>query len=179
MIQRDWKKDMEMCEAAPKGPWIIHPKYQDLVNGDGEVLVQEVGWGPVGHLISESRTALPYWLQEARERGEREQRLKELLSDTMGCLVMSTSKDNEDVARIAADYSTLFPDTPTTPEIKQQSTARTLDDWHEDIGTVLWWTFPIEEPPYCGTPLDADYPDYLTHWTPIVEPAAPAPKEGE
>ncbi|WP_418026238.1 Lar family restriction alleviation protein [Paenibacillus sp. JJ1722] len=49
-------------------------------------------------------------------------------------------------------------------------TARPLDEWGEDYGDVLWWKFPIVEPPYCGTPLDADWPDYHTHWTPITIP---------
>ncbi|MNW45555.1 hypothetical protein D3C74_228220 [compost metagenome] len=47
---------------------------------------------------------------------------------------------------------------------------RPIDEWGEDYGDVLWWKFPIEEPPYCGTPLDADWPDYHTHWTPINMP---------
>lgn len=60
-------------------------------------------------------------------------------------------------------------------------TARPIDEWHEDIGPVLWWTFPIEEPPYCGTPMDGDWPGYHTHWTPFIIPFTPAPaapKEG-
>lgn len=71
--------------------------------------------------------------------------------------------------------------------------ARPRIEWHEDIGPVLWWKFPIAEPPYVGTPLDlgqsvevtvrcygaADkmmrvnvggWPDYHTHWTPIEIP---------
>jgi hypothetical protein len=62
---------------------------------------------------------------------------------------------------------------------KTQITARPIDEWHEDLGDVLWWTFPVNEPPYCGSPMDVDWPDYHTHWTPIVIPAVPAPKEGE
>lgn len=54
---------------------------------------------------------------------------------------------------------------------------RPLDDWHEDVGDVLWWRFPINEPPYVGTPLDSDWPDYHTHWTPIICPDAPAAQE--
>ena len=51
-------------------------------------------------------------------------------------------------------------------------TARPMEEWHEAIGTVLWWRFPIEEPPYCGTPLDSDWiEDYYTHWTAIVVPS--------
>ncbi len=49
--------------------------------------------------------------------------------------------------------------------------AKPLDDWAEEDGPVLWWKFPICEPPYSGTPLDDDFPDYVTHWsvTPIPE----------
>lgn len=43
--------------------------------------------------------------------------------------------------------------------------ALPLDEWHEDDGDVLWWKFPIEEPPYVGTPNDEDWPGYHTHWT--------------
>lgn len=48
-------------------------------------------------------------------------------------------------------------------------TARPIDQWHEDHGPALWWRFPIEEPPYSGTPLDDDWPGYHTHWSPIPE----------
>jgi hypothetical protein len=54
-----------------------------------------------------------------------------------------------------------------------ESRARPLEEWHEDIGNVLWWKFPINEPPYAGTPLDDEWPGYHTHWTPIVCPLAP------
>jgi hypothetical protein len=48
--------------------------------------------------------------------------------------------------------------------------AKSLDEWHEDLGPVLWWTSPIVERPYCGTPNDSDWPGYHTHWTPLVVP---------
>jgi len=47
---------------------------------------------------------------------------------------------------------------------------RPIVEWHEDYGAVLLWRFPIEEPPYCGTPLDGSWTNYHTHWTPIVTP---------
>lgn len=50
--------------------------------------------------------------------------------------------------------------------------ARPLAEWHEDIGNVLWWRFPIVEPPYVGMPLCDDWPGYHTHWTSIAIPAA-------
>lgn len=74
--------------------------------------------------------------------------------------------------------------------------ARPLREWHEDIGPVLWWRFPVDEPPYVGTPLDlgqtvvaelkawgsssqasllvGGWPGYHTHWTRIPVPAGPA-----
>ena len=44
---------------------------------------------------------------------------------------------------------------------------RPLSEWHEDEGPVLWWVVPISEPPFCGTPLDDDWPGHQTHWTPL------------
>lgn len=51
-------------------------------------------------------------------------------------------------------------------------TAKPLAEWHEDHGAALWWRFPVEEAPWCGTPLCDDWPHYHTHWTPLVVPAA-------
>lgn len=48
--------------------------------------------------------------------------------------------------------------------------AQHINNWKEDDGNVLWWKFPVNEPPYVGTPLDDDFPDYVTHWTPLVVP---------
>jgi len=51
--------------------------------------------------------------------------------------------------------------------------AHKLDEWHEAIGDVLWWKFPIDEPPYCGSPLADDWPGYHTHFTKLAIPAQP------
>jgi hypothetical protein len=40
------------------------------------------------------------------------------------------------------------------PDGEQPTSVRYWTEWHEDMGTVLWWKWPIEEPPYVGTPLD-------------------------
>lgn len=60
-----------------------------------------------------------------------------------------------------------------------------LDAWHEGIGPVLWWLFPVEEAPWCGSPGDSDWPGYHTHWTPLPgvaqpdgAPAQPTPMRG-
>lgn len=43
-------------------------------------------------------------------------------------------------------------------ELDRITTLRPFDEWHEDHGDVLWWLWPIDQPPYCGTPLDDDWP---------------------
>lgn len=50
--------------------------------------------------------------------------------------------------------------------------ARPFREWHEDMGSVLWWTRPVSEAPYCGTPLDDTWPGYHRWFTPL--PALPA-----
>lgn len=55
----------------------------------------------------------------------------------------------------------------------QECIARPIEEWGEDYGDVLWWKFPIEEPPYVGSPLDEKWPAYHTHWTPIMMPQPP------
>lgn len=85
----------------------------------------------------------------------------------------------------------------------QTTIARPLSEWHEDMGDVLWWTFPVEEAPWVGTPNDrgrtmrvriccgrADneiefthdepgggWPGYHTHWTPLP-PIPEEPQDG-
>ena len=62
-------------------------------------------------------------------------------------------------------------------DIRVLNKAIPIDEWHEDDGVVLWWRFPIVEPPYVGSPLCSDWEeDYYTHWTPIV---CPEPPKGE
>lgn len=48
------------------------------------------------------------------------------------------------------------------------------DEWGEEDGDVLWWRFPIVEPPYCGSPLDDDWPGYHTHWSRFEVPEEPS-----
>lgn len=55
--------------------------------------------------------------------------------------------------------------------------ARPRDEYHKDMGAVLWWKFPIQEPPFCGTPSDDDwiqheYEGYYTHWSPFETPSS-------
>lgn len=44
---------------------------------------------------------------------------------------------------------------------------RHLRVYHEDYGPVLWWTRPISEPPWVGSPLYEEWPGYHQWWTPL------------
>lgn len=77
--------------------------------------------------------------------------------------------------------------------------ARPLEEWHEDMGDVLWWKFPVTESPYVGSPIClgqtveiavkaygveeimrvnvGGWPGYHTHFTPI--PSAPSHEKGQ
>ena len=53
------------------------------------------------------------------------------------------------------------------------------EEYDDDLGPVTWWRFPVDEPPWVGTPNDSDWPGYHTHFTPQPPvpqvPAAAAP----
>jgi len=59
--------------------------------------------------------------------------------------------------------------------------ARSLAEWHEDDGNVMWWAWCgrdwAGEPAWCGTPNDSDWPGYHTHWT--QHPVQPALIDGQ
>lgn len=62
--------------------------------------------------------------------------------------------------------------------------ARPLEEWHEDHGSAVWWTWRdgdwLGEPSYVGSPLCDDWPGYHTHWTPHPAfPPAPAEELGK
>ena len=93
-----------------------------------------------------------------------------LMRVVWGCAVMLDPRNqcvdpNEDTIEH-------HPDTKAGRAAKQ---ARPLEEWHEDDGQVLWWSFPVQEEPYVGHPNCDDWtPGYYTHWTPLVVPDAPA-----
>jgi len=53
--------------------------------------------------------------------------------------------------------------------MKKSEIARPISEYHEDFGYVLWWRFPINEPPMVGSPTDSDWPGHHTHWTPLPD----------
>ena len=55
------------------------------------------------------------------------------------------------------------------------NTLAPIEQWCEDYGNCLFWRLPINEPPYCGTPLDVAWSEnnlgeYYTHFTILTEP---------
>ena len=87
----------------------------------------------------------------------------------------------------------------SSPVSAEVTAPRPLEEWHEDMGNVVWWTWRddewLGEPAYIGTPLDlgrnyegwigdqrfvvtlGGWPGYHTHWTP--HPAFPAALTGK
>lgn len=98
--------------------------------------------------------------------------MKRLTEKTVGCFEYSL-KDHKPVVGAFNDYDTFFDYSMAVRQLgKLEDMMKPLpiDEWCEDIGPCLWWKFPIEEPPYCGTPLDCNFPDYVTHFTRLILP---------
>lgn len=55
--------------------------------------------------------------------------------------------------------------------------AQYAESWEEKDGVCLWWKYPIEEPPYVGSPLSVDWVDnYYTHFSLLDNEALPVLK---
>ncbi|MEK4474321.1 hypothetical protein NSQ91_13985 [Paenibacillus sp. FSL R7-0048] len=189
MTQRDWQKDMDLVQGTIKHDafpawtepmlyWLQEAKeLQEIVSGRGREILR------LRSLLGGLNDELTATEDRADAAEAREQQLKDAVQLAVNDLELWSDKTlaaKVVLGQLQRTLSTLYPDTPApTPEIKQQFAARPLDEWHEEMGDMLWWMFPIQEPPYCGNPLDSDWSDCYTHWTPIVIPADPAPKEGE
>ena len=94
-----------------------------------------------------------------------------------GSKLLSFTKDGTATILLCGDCSGMGPlgmDEETAAIAwNMRGPLRPLAEWHEDNGAALWWNFPIDEPPWCGQPIDDDWPHYHTHWTPLVLPDAP------
>lgn len=93
-----------------------------------------------------------------------------LKPDTMQWLKSKGALNESEAAEVFADLEAYQKKAESLQKVLDAKMPRPIDKWHEEYGDVLWWSFPIQEPPYCGTPLDADWPDYHTHWTPLIIP---------
>jgi len=88
----------------------------------------------------------------------------------MGCAILLDPRNN--IVDPDKDTIDLHPD---ILRAREATTPRPRLEWREHMGDVLWWKFPIEEPPYLGNPLDTDWP----YFTPLIVPTQPTPEAGE
>lgn len=61
--------------------------------------------------------------------------------------------------------------------------ARPLEEWQEDMGDCVWWCWEegawLGEAAWIGSPIDSDWPNYHTHFTPHPDfPATIDPAQG-
>lgn len=98
--------------------------------------------------------------------------LKRLTKKTIGCFEYDL-KDHKHKSGEFSDYDAFFSYHMAVRQLgklEDMLEPKSINEWHEDDGDCMWWEFPIEEPPYCGTPLDCDFPSYVTHFTRIIMP---------
>lgn len=110
---RDAEKDLAMCEAATDGPWHTQPdgRYSLAIVSvpEQEVICFTDSFGDGvhdGRFISESRTALPHWIQRATMAEEEVKRLKNLIGGVVGSLT-AWAFNLEDVNFSAEEYQDL------------------------------------------------------------------------
>lgn len=127
MIQRDWQKDMDSYTNLKEwhendwmagteegtGLWLIH----EIVPDEPCQYVAECENELVVDFIMTAHSALPYWLQEAKERGEREQRLKEAVEEALKWTWYHGEANMTEIDTVLNDIlATLYPDTPAPKE---------------------------------------------------------------
>lgn len=49
--------------------------------------------------------------------------------------------------------------------VDKATVLRPISEWCEELDDCLWWKVPIDKPPYYGSPLNDDFPWYVTHFT--------------
>ncbi|MEK5417276.1 hypothetical protein [Paenibacillus sp. FSL L8-0708] len=130
MTQRDWQKDMDLCKQLNE--WYEHDWEAGQEEGSRIIRIYEtVPDEPFNFVaecendltttfIMESRTALPYWLQEAKERGEREFRMQKVLYN-----IAMESNDEQTRRQAKHILSVLYPDTPA-PTITEDNESETI-----------------------------------------------------
>lgn len=99
MTQRDWQKDMDDVQGYLRNMHLVHHNEQTLR----------------GKPVAE---VLQYWLQEAKERKEKELRMKELLETIANAPVVDSAEQEIERHKRAAKslLATLYPDTPAPKE---------------------------------------------------------------
>jgi hypothetical protein len=136
----DYRARAALSQPVPEGP-----TYEELVELTDSYGVSAEDIGP---LVS---TVLARWGRPAPEQGPTDQELYDVAEQFNGDPIPAMRRALELWGRPAVE---------PVP----------VSEWHEDIGDALWWRFPIEEPPYVGSPLDTDWPGYHTHFSLLPVP---------
>jgi hypothetical protein len=186
-----------LVERATPGPWedlgdgtwfkdreICGPAYRDAQGNRCVPVVCSTPPRPNdADFIAASRTAVPALLDMVEALKAEAERLREerdvLASEHAEC----PDRQKAALALLSerAQLQEAFERaTKKAAEGKRLTTPRLPAEWHEDHGTVLWWRFPVVEPPWVGSPLDDEWEEEadFTHWTPLPNVGA-ALGEGE
>jgi len=61
------------------------------------------------------------------------------------------------LATASIDGDKVLPFLTAGIEALEKCIPQPVEEWHEDYGDCLFWAHPIEEAPYCGSPLDDEW----------------------
>lgn len=163
-----------MNEASRQ--WIAKDPVGALTVGDCAAVVKH--YGSYGHLLDKvvEQQKLIKGLEEENGAMAEKHAEKDIIMRNMqqeiDKLKLMHEHDAEIISKMAKHlkaFEEIYAITDTTL-LERVKIPRSIEEWGEDYRDCLWWSFPIVEPPYCGTPLDSDFPDYVTHFTRLVVP---------
>lgn len=147
-------------DGGPSGAIVMHPPELGPIEGMAIVKSMQRHLNRIGGERAELTRQVAKLHRENRslsDEARHERRRAMLALESMEVLADSLAQA-EDAGRVTREaFQTPLP----------------ADAWYEEIGPVLWWCFPVEEAPWCGTPLGSDWPGYHTHWTPLPGVAQP------
>lgn len=103
MTQRDWQKDMERVNIFEHAKTLCNNPFPPSIE------------------YEPTEVALGYWLQEAKERGERERQLKEAIEEALKWTWYHGEANMVEIDTVLNDIlATLYPDTPAPKEEDNQ-----------------------------------------------------------
>lgn len=107
------------------------------------------------------------------ERDRRIAELERLISDVTGMTWQERCGRERHRAEKAERHAQTIAEADAKVEAELAAARAALrprpeSEWHEDMGDVLWFHFPVQEPPWVGTPLTNTWiEDWYTHFIPL------------
>lgn len=151
--------DTQGSEADDALAELIETRLLGVDPDDQDVQLEDSDWT---RILTSIRTPTPSDTQDKRVEA-----MVDNVFDAFG--PPCSDAETKGLMRIAIERSASLSPAPASVSNDQ---LRTLDEWHEDLGDVVWWKFPVNEPAHIGSPISSDWPGYHTHWTP--HPQVPA-----